>query len=199
MEAIHARRRIGTAVFGAVAAAVCVYPQLAHAHDSASESIAGVPGRTRLEICVARADGSAPPGATVKNVEAGLGQVRGHQHFKAAGLEAGGGPRLVPGCPGPPAMRTNAGASRVDRPGRFHTYVYVVAEDDLRGMAFKDSPAVAAQERVCEDDVCASVANAVYVTEKDIADPTTLARALRAGVGLPPDDGDEKPAPTTKE
>ncbi|MEA2717901.1 MAG: hypothetical protein QOI99_2218 [Actinomycetota bacterium] len=198
MEAIHVRRRIGTALFGAVAVAICVYPQLAQAHDSASEAIAGVPGRTRLEICVAGADGSAPPRPAVKAVGAALEQVRGHRHFKAAGLEAGGGPRLVAGCPGPPAMRTKAGANRVDHPGRFHTYVYVVSEDVLGGMAFKGSPAVAAQERVCDDDVCASVANAVYVTEKDLADPTTLARALRAGVGLPPDDGDETPAAATK-
>ncbi|HEX9441263.1 MAG TPA: hypothetical protein VF909_16380 [Roseiflexaceae bacterium] len=155
---------------------------------------ASLPGnRPRLQLCVATLDGTAPSQGAVKKIAAALDEVSKQPYFALAGLNQGGGPTVIAGCPSPSPLKTERGRVYVvTEPSPIFTFVFIATEEELQGVTFKGFPRVMAQEVMCEGDDCGEVTKAVYITRAELDNREILVRAITACVGLRPlDQGQE--------
>lgn len=156
-------------------------------HSNASAHPGGPPGRTRLEICVQNVDGSTVLSTVMDKITTAFKEVKKHRDFEAAGLNAGGGPKFKIGCPSGPTIKENK-AHKVTKHSAEFTFIFIASEAELQAVPFKHYPRVKSQETMCEEDVCAEVTKALYLTPQEINDPAKLVPALAFGVGLMPTD-----------
>lgn len=173
-----------------------------YAHDD-SRWVDGIPGRTAV-LCVANLDGSKVSHEILQKIHtAYVSAVKTNPYYRAAGLdvspsipaneantrEEGIDLLIRNSCPDQATLKSNRwGNNRVSSPGPVHTYLFIASEADLESVPFKHYPRVVGQEDMCEEAQCNSVANALYITLKELNDPKALNTALLAGIGLSWDD-----------
>lgn len=161
------------------------YPSLLGSARAGDAWVAGVSGRTNLQLCVADLRGSAMTDEVMSKIQTTFAKVKKHPDFEQAGLNRGDGPEIRAGCPSAATLNTQEwGRNTVTTPGSIQTYVFSASEQDFQQTTFKSYPRVVGQEQMCVDSQCASVANAVYLTTKELNDPALLIRALTVGIGL---------------
>lgn len=151
----------------------------------AAQSLGGPLGRPRLEVCVQNMDGTVVEPEVMDKITTAFKEVKKHRDFEAAGLNAGGGPKLKAGCPSGPTLKENK-ARKVTKPSPEFTFIFIASEEDLKGVLFKYYPRVKSQETMCKEDSCTEVTKALYLTPQEIGDPAKLIPALTFGVGLMP-------------
>lgn len=186
MRTVSVTRITTLVVLTLVAASVWSLSLLNHGGTSV-HAAGGPPGRTRLEVCVQRVDGTAVAADDMNAIKAAFKEVKKHPDYEAAGLGAGGEPKIKLNCPRGPTIKENK-AHKVTKPSPEFTFIFIASEEELAGIPFKHYPRVKSQETMCEGDTCAEVTKALYLTPQELADPAKLVPALAFGVGLMPTD-----------
>lgn len=149
------------------------------------DGIGNVPERTNLQLCVQGFDGTAVPPNIIGKITAALAKVKNHPDFERAGLNRGGGPTVLRGCPDGPSIKSaRRGPNVITKPSPIFTFVFIASQEELQGLLFKRYPRVTSQETQCEGDKCREVTKAVYLTPQELGNEQQLVSALTSGVGL---------------
>lgn len=140
-------------------------------------------GRPSLQVCIQKMDGSEVEASVMGKVTAAFARVKHHKDFAAAGLDSGGGMKLLRGCPSVAAAKQGH-AHVVSHASPIFTFVFVATEAELKDITFKSYPRVGSQETMCSGDKCHEVTKALYITPEEVENEETLVKALTSGIGL---------------